>query len=149
MVVIIKALGKQTMLAIRNLNLNFLVIQNGIVILNRKWAENYFRRTLDLMKGSIFWDITPCIPGESKPTFRRNISPPTSGSKRNPSKESTRRRPPNCQLTANGLHGDISQKIELFTTTAEKTLNSTLGRVRFEVFTAVIMKIAVFWDVAI
>jgi hypothetical protein len=29
------------------------------------------------MKSSIFWDITPCSP-LSQPTFRRNISPPSS-----------------------------------------------------------------------
>jgi hypothetical protein len=32
-------------------------------------------------KSSIFWDVTPCSPVESQPPFRRDMSPPSSGSK--------------------------------------------------------------------
>jgi hypothetical protein len=50
-----------------------------------------------------------------QPTFRRNISPPSSGSKKWFSK--------NQQL--NRLHGVISQKMILFITTAVETSNPT------------------------
>jgi hypothetical protein len=39
------------------------------------------------MKSSIFRDITPCSPIENKPTFRKNMSFLSSGSKNRPSKE--------------------------------------------------------------
>jgi hypothetical protein len=32
------------------------------------------------VKSSVFWDITQCIPLKSQPTFRWNMSPPSSGS---------------------------------------------------------------------
>jgi hypothetical protein len=38
------------------------------------------------MKSSVFWNITPCIRWKSV-TFRRNILPPSSGSKNTPSQE--------------------------------------------------------------
>jgi hypothetical protein len=34
-----------------------------------------------VMKSIIFWDMTPCSPLSCTPTFRRNVSPPSSGSK--------------------------------------------------------------------
>jgi hypothetical protein len=43
--------------------------------------------TAVLMKISIFWDITPCIPLQSQPTFRRNMSLLSSGPKNKPGKE--------------------------------------------------------------
>jgi hypothetical protein len=78
---------------------------------------------------SIFWDITPCSPFENQPTFRSNMSSPSSGSKSNPNSYLLsrwllawfilrpagwrRNVPPKRRLTFNGLHGVISQKIEL------------------------------------
>jgi hypothetical protein len=50
--------------------------------------------------------------------FLRNTSPPTSGSKKKPSKK-TKKQHEACSKQSNGLHGIISQKIELFITTAE------------------------------
>jgi hypothetical protein len=44
-------------------------------------------RTLCLLKSYIFRDIMPCSLFESQPTFRRNISLPSSGSKNKPSKK--------------------------------------------------------------
>jgi hypothetical protein len=40
------------------------------------------------LKSTIFWDVTPCSP-LSQPTFRRKISPPSSGSKNKLSKKLT------------------------------------------------------------
>jgi hypothetical protein len=46
-----------------------------------KPRDNYYLRlefevlTKVVMKSSVFWDVTPC-----SPTFRRSISPPSSGS---------------------------------------------------------------------
>jgi hypothetical protein len=59
------------------------------------------------------------------------MSPPSSASKNKPSKNqgeiSGKQRyvPPNRQLTFNGLHGLVSQKIEPFITTAVRTSNPT------------------------
>jgi hypothetical protein len=39
-----------------------------------------------VMKSYIFWDITPCGFVENQPTFRRNMSHTSSGSKSKPSK---------------------------------------------------------------
>jgi hypothetical protein len=33
------------------------------------------------LKSIIFWDMTPCSPLSFNPTFRRNLSPPSLGSK--------------------------------------------------------------------
>jgi hypothetical protein len=67
------------------------------------WYSEHF----SLLGYNAFWSV------DSEPMFRRNMS---AGWKRNmPRKKSER------QLTCNGLHGDISQKIELFITTAERT----------------------------
>jgi hypothetical protein len=62
---------------------------------------------------------------ESQPTFRMNISPPTSGSKNKPSfplsgfilrpQRWRRHALPKRPLTFNGLYGDIAQKIVRFT----------------------------------
>jgi hypothetical protein len=78
---------------------------------------------------------------ESQPTVRRNVSPLSSGSKNKQrlcslpalcwlfawlilrSSRWRRRIPPNNQLTFNGLHGVISQKIELFIATAVRASN--------------------------
>jgi hypothetical protein len=58
---------------------------------------------------------------ESHPTFRRAMLLPSSGSE-----YKTRRHvPPKRRLTFNGLHGVISQKTELFITTAVRTSNPT------------------------
>jgi hypothetical protein len=75
-----------------------------------------------ILKSTIFCDVTPCSP-LSQPTFRRNISPPSSGSNNKSSKipawsrlilrhwKWRRHVPPKRQLTFNGLHGVIFQKI--------------------------------------
>jgi hypothetical protein len=46
-----------------------------------------FDLTVVVMKKSIFWDITQCGPLKVNQTFRRNMSPPSSGSKNKPSKK--------------------------------------------------------------
>jgi hypothetical protein len=43
--------------------------------------------TAVVVKSHIFLDIKPCSPLKIKPTFRRNMSPPISGSKNTPSEE--------------------------------------------------------------
>jgi hypothetical protein len=93
--------------------------------------------TLIIIKNTTFWDITPCSPLKVNRRFQRNISPPSSGSKklcvprwfltRLILRPLSRRRhvPPKRRLTFNGLHCVISQKIELFLTTAVRTSNPT------------------------
>jgi hypothetical protein len=78
---------------------------------NAKW--------LTKSKSSIFWDITPC--GSLKINRRfggkcRHLLRPWRW---------RRHFPPKCRLTFNWLHGVISQKIELFITTAVRTSNPT------------------------
>jgi hypothetical protein len=59
---------------------------------------------------------------ESRPTFRRNVSPPSSGSRKSQAKSQyeagNKKVPPELLLTFNGLHG-------LFINTAGKTSNPT------------------------
>jgi hypothetical protein len=67
--------------------------------------------TKNIMKSTIFWDITPCSPLNGQLIFRpwrwrRYV-------------------PPKRRLTLNGLHGVISEKIVLFITTAVRTSNPT------------------------
>jgi hypothetical protein len=71
-------------------------------------------------------------PVKSQPTFRSNISPPSSESKNKPSKKpvwkqaaSRRYVPPKRRLVFNGLHGVIFRKMALFITTAVRTSNLT------------------------
>jgi hypothetical protein len=84
------------------------------------------------MKSAIFWDITPCSPFQSQPTSRRNMPPPSSGSKKISRARNQRifrpwrwRRyvPQKRRLTLNGLHGVISQKMARFIITAVRTSN--------------------------
>jgi hypothetical protein len=86
--------------------------------------------TAVVMKSTIFWDITPCTPSKAKPTFRRNMSPPSSVSKNKPSSlllsrwflarlilrpwRWRRQVPLKRRLTFNGLQGVISQKRGVF-----------------------------------
>jgi hypothetical protein len=62
--------------------------------------------------------------------FRRNMSPPTLGSSNKPTWKQVASRalryvPPKRRLTFNGLHGVITQEIELFITTGVRTSNPT------------------------
>jgi hypothetical protein len=56
---------------------------------NHKINVGFEVLTAVLIKSSVFWDITPCSPLKVKPTFRRNISPPSLGSK-NKTEQETR-----------------------------------------------------------
>jgi hypothetical protein len=85
------------------------------------------------MKSNVFWDITPCSPLSINRRFG-GTSPPAgatcfrAGFLLNLFFGTWRRRryvPPKRQLTLNGLHGLISQKIVLFITTAVRTSNPT------------------------
>jgi hypothetical protein len=64
---------------------------------------------------------------ESQLTFRRNMSPPPSGSKSNQARTSVKQVA--STVCFNELHGDIFQKIELFITTAVRTSNPTIHSV--------------------
>jgi hypothetical protein len=108
---------------------------------------------------------------EIQAMFRKNMSPPPSGSKNKAKQESSFKQAyssnlklmapcsSQCLLTFNRLHGVISQMTEAFrymifhmsggTQDSKGENHGTWGfQVRFEVFTAVTMKNAVFWDVA-
>jgi hypothetical protein len=108
-----------------------------------------------VLKSSIFWDIMQCSPLKVNQCFRGTCQLPSSGSKYKTSKKKNsmkaggrwlclppafmlvscsahsltwrwrRHVPPKCHLTFNRLHGIISQKTELFITTAVRTLNPT------------------------
>jgi hypothetical protein len=66
-------------------------------------------KRLSCMKSSVFWDITPCSPLKISRCFGGSY----------------RLHPPKRQLTFNGLHGVISQKIERFITTSVRSSNPT------------------------
>jgi hypothetical protein len=71
-----------------------------------------------VMKGTIFWDIKPCNLLKVKRHFRGTYHLHIQGqriSQARYQRESRRYIPPKHQLTYNGLHGVISQKIILFT----------------------------------
>jgi hypothetical protein len=84
-----------------------------------------------VMKSSVFWGITPCSPLKNELTFRRNVSPPSSGSVafKLVSLRGLFFDPDdvgdmllrNVGWLSNGLHGVIIQKTELFITTAGRT----------------------------
>jgi hypothetical protein len=103
--------------------------------------------TAVIMKSTVFWDITPCSPLSVKwhPAYRllsrwflaRLILP----------WRWSRYVPPKRRLTMNGLHGVISQKIELFKMTAFKTSDPLCRWVRprnFDVFTRFRMYVCIF-----
>jgi hypothetical protein len=84
------------------------------------------------LNSTIFWDITPCRPLSvnrcSGGTYRLHLQ----GVEKYVQQETSlffrsqrwrRYVPPKRRLTLNGLHGVISQKIVLFTTTAVRTSN--------------------------
>jgi hypothetical protein len=69
---------------------------------------------------------------KNQPTFRRDISPPSSKPKNKQRKEpcvtadgKKRYVPPKRRVIFYGTHGVVSQKIELFIMTAVRTLNPT------------------------
>jgi hypothetical protein len=88
------------------------------------WGNFLF--TVSFNEESYLLDITLCGPLRSTQMFRRNVSPPSSGSNNKPRPTSSwflawlilpsrrwrRHVPPEIRLTFNGLHGVISQKIE-------------------------------------
>jgi hypothetical protein len=101
------------------------------------------------LKGSIFWDITPCSPLEVTQSFggryRLHLQDRRKSQGRNQCESRwitehacfhatwsiliswiwRRYVPPKRRLTFNGLHGVISQKTELFTTTSVRNSNPT------------------------
>jgi hypothetical protein len=66
--------------SIKKSNINIGIITKKIKVLRFEVL------TAVVIKSTIFWDIKPCS-SLSQPTFRRNISPPFSGSKNKPSKK--------------------------------------------------------------
>jgi hypothetical protein len=97
---------------------------------NMDWKKSCFLRLIQgvetswTLKSTIFWDITLCsllsIYRRFGGTYRLHLQG------RKISLARWRRHiPPKRRFTLNGLHGVISQKIELFITTAVRTSNST------------------------
>jgi hypothetical protein len=98
------------------------------------YCENHTEHT-NTLKISIFWDVTPCSPLKVNRHF--------GGTCRLHLQQTScyllsrwflarlilrpwrwrRHIPPKCRLTFNGLYGIISQKLELFITTAVRTSN--------------------------
>jgi hypothetical protein len=74
------------------------------------------------LESIIFWDMTPCSP---YPTFRRNVSPPSSGSKNSSANHRVRR-------------------WQAYMSMSDLPIEENY--VGFEVSTAVVMKSIIFWD---
>jgi hypothetical protein len=100
-------------------------------------GENYLTKLhnfyfYQILKNSIFWDITPCSPLRVNRRFgktKQSLPPaftffPCLTYSSTLKTETTVL--PTCQLTFNGLHGVISQKIQLFVRTSASTSNHTL-----------------------
>jgi hypothetical protein len=71
-----------------------------------------------VMKSTIFWYIKPCNPLKVNSRFRGTYHLHIQGQRISQARyqcESRRYIPPKHQLTFNGLHGVISQKLVLFT----------------------------------
>jgi hypothetical protein len=58
-------------------------MKDNISLSRITWADQHKHHSMSYTCVSVFWDITSC----SQPTFRRNISPPCSGSKNKLSKK--------------------------------------------------------------
>jgi hypothetical protein len=84
-----------------------------------------------MQSSSVFWDITPCSPlkviWRFGGTYRRHIQDRRISHTRNQHEAGGNlcSFPLKLQLTFNGLHGIMSQKIELFITTAVRTSDPT------------------------
>jgi hypothetical protein len=72
-------------------------------------------------KTSVFWDITPCIPLKVNQRYGGTCGFHLQGRRIS---QARNHREAGSKQTFNGLHGVISQKIDLFITTALRTSNS-------------------------
>jgi hypothetical protein len=111
-------------------------------------SGSFFFLQTSMLKSSVFWDTTPCSPLKLNRRFGGICCLHLQGRRISPARnqhESTWQAELSCwfhawlirawrwrqhvhpkvQLTFNGLHGVISQKIELFITTAVRTSNPT------------------------
>jgi hypothetical protein len=92
-------------------------------LLKTVWKISAEIPAFSVVEKFVFWDITPCSPLEVKRLFGGICRPYLQGRRISKAR--------NQREASNRLHGVISQKIELFITSAVRTSNHTFSVVVF------------------